>query len=213
MTRDLDPTPADGPAQQRRRDKGLDALRGLAIVLMIVDHVLVAQMYVNGWSSAAEWTRLTVTRLSMPLFMIVSGYFMTRSRPFTVRRLVQIGIAAIYINVLMETVKVGFDPPEILAVWLMVMILAPLMVRFPIELAMLGILQTLYQPIGWPGYEPGNVVAFLCLGILFRERQNTLLRSVGTRLPSWMSAIGRHPLAWYLGHLTVIILVAAAIEY
>ena len=53
------------------RNHGLDSLRGLAIVLMIVDHVA-GILY--GQNIGESWIRF-VTRLSMPLFCLLTGYF------------------------------------------------------------------------------------------------------------------------------------------
>ncbi|MFM8254473.1 MAG: acyltransferase family protein, partial [Actinomycetota bacterium] len=51
----------------------LDAMRGLAILIMIADHIFSALESVGVESNIVEYSRLTATRLSMPLFMIASG--------------------------------------------------------------------------------------------------------------------------------------------
>lgn len=61
-------TPAD-----RGRNAALDSVRGLAIVLMIVDHIAVISFDI---AIATDNIRL-VTRLALPLFAILFGYFLT----------------------------------------------------------------------------------------------------------------------------------------
>ena len=53
------------------RNHCLDSLRGLAILLMIVDHVA---GIIYGQNIGESWIRFA-TRLSMPLFCVLAGYF------------------------------------------------------------------------------------------------------------------------------------------
>ena len=72
-----DPVGSDGGDGSRPRSVALDALRGFAIVLMIVDHV--ADLWLDH-SIRDSWTR-TATRLAMPLFCVLMGYFLRRPPP------------------------------------------------------------------------------------------------------------------------------------
>ena len=61
----------------RTRLHSLDALRGLAIVLMIVDHVCGILLSINiEFAGVRFWTRL-----SMPLFAVLMGYLFDTQRP------------------------------------------------------------------------------------------------------------------------------------
>ena len=52
----------------------IDAIRGLAIALMILDHSLFAIESIGVANNIVEYARLSITRFSMPLFMIASGF-------------------------------------------------------------------------------------------------------------------------------------------
>jgi hypothetical protein len=198
---DLGGPPAPAAATAGRRDAGLDALRGAAIILMIVDHVLVLAMATRGYTEWMALVRMSLTRFSMPLFMIVSGLLLARKGLPSTRRLVQVAMAAIALNLAFLSIDVGFAAPEILAVWLLVLLFYRLIVRYPIEAAVLGILQTMNWPVSWAGYQPGTIMAFLALGVvLSRFPESAVLRS-GDYLPGFCSAIGRRPLSWYTIHL------------
>lgn len=76
------------------RNAALDTLRGLAILLMIVDHV--AWLY---FDQPIQPTSIRfVTRLSMPLFCVLTGYFALRSSDTNWARLGQVLLAAIVVN-------------------------------------------------------------------------------------------------------------------
>lgn len=91
-----DKAPSDGlPAfVTGSRNSNLDALRGLAILLMMVDH------------TAAFWLDMPIeigglrfaTRLSMPLFCVLLGYFLDVSGDLRPKRYLQILIAALAVN-------------------------------------------------------------------------------------------------------------------
>jgi surface polysaccharide O-acyltransferase-like enzyme len=78
------------------RVHSLDALRGLAILLMIIDHVSGILFSVNiEYTSIRFWTRL-----SMPLFAVLMGYFFHSDRPTNYRRVGQIAFACVLVNIL-----------------------------------------------------------------------------------------------------------------
>lgn len=68
---------ATTPATGRGRNAALDSVRGLAIVLMIVDHIAVIWFDI---AIGVDNVRL-VTRLALPLFAILFGFFLVRSSP------------------------------------------------------------------------------------------------------------------------------------
>lgn len=78
------------------REAALDTLRGIAIVLMIVDHA--ADML---WHLAIEPNNLRMlTRLSMPLFCVLVGYFLSGKAKLNPGRMLQIAGAAVLANLI-----------------------------------------------------------------------------------------------------------------
>lgn len=197
-----------------KRDSSLDRLRGLAIFLMIIDHSLLLTMTYETSASWMGWTRKTLTRFSMPLFMLVSGLLIARRGSPSLRRLPLVIVIAIVINVISWT-EVGFGVPEILAVWLLCLPFYPLFVRYPIEVAALGILLTINLPITadwYEGYQPALVLAFLAMGaLLHRTPESPILKS-GNYLPSLFGFIGRRPLLWYAGHLFILAIIGGILS-
>lgn len=78
------------------RNATLDSLRGLAILLMIVDHVAGVFFSIN----IAPDTLRFLTRLSMPLFAILMGFFLARSTKTNWNRLLQLAVASAAMNIL-----------------------------------------------------------------------------------------------------------------
>jgi surface polysaccharide O-acyltransferase-like enzyme len=199
----------------RGRDQALDRLRGLAIVLMIIDHALVVVMANWYWANWEDWTRTTLTRVAMPLFMVVSGLLIARKGRPSLRRIPQVVFAAIVLNEVFYQVNAGFTYPEILAIYILLLPLYPLFVRYPIEVAALGILQFANLPITWDqwqGYQPGEVLAFLALGSLLNRHPNSPVLKAGTYLPRWLGFFGRHPLVIYTAHLLFFVLVGVWLQ-
>jgi hypothetical protein len=53
------------------------------------------------------------------------------------------------------------------------------------------------------GYSPAELLALMLVGAMTLDAGSTLYR-FGCALPGWLGALGRWPLAWYVGHLAVI---------
>lgn len=83
---------ASAPGSQAR-NVALDAVRGLAIILMVVDHIaFVAEV-------AIEPTTIRfVTRLSMPLFAVLMGFFLSQTGTKSWGRLQQLALAAALVS-------------------------------------------------------------------------------------------------------------------
>ena len=187
--------------RSRVRIPALDGLRGIAILLMVFDHLLLLSLEMMPGTDLREFARRSVTRFAMPLFMIVSGFLLDQvSR----RRMGQVVLAAGMVNLTLWLLWPSFALPEILAVWAFLLPVRAFLVRHPVEAAALGLLQAMYLPVHWPGYEPGIVLVFLALGRLWATRpgrEDGLLSQIGTRVPGWVAALGRRPLLLYVGHL------------
>lgn len=86
------------PVQPRPKDSGrnqaFDTLRGLAVVLMIVDHVAGVI-----FEQSIEIGQLRfLTRLSMPLFCVLAGYLVAGKTNVNWSRILQVAGAAILVN-------------------------------------------------------------------------------------------------------------------
>ena len=178
----------------------LDRLRGLAVLLMFLDHGLLLWLTLDPGQDLRGDLRATVTRFSMPLFMVVSGFFLERTSR---RRARMIALVAAGLAPILWFTWPEFSQPEILALWVLGFSLRTVLERFPLETIVLGVLQILHLPVGWPGYEPGLVAVFLAVGVLARHRPESLER-LGRPLPGWFAWFGRRSLLLYCGHLLVI---------
>ena len=178
----------------------LDRLRGIAILLMVLDHALVAA-HTLGYDP--EWvlmTRLTLTRAAMPLFMLISGALWVRQRPRR-RRVVAAFIAGLVVETLLAVLWPEFGLPEIMLLWAGAAALAGVIVRWPIPSLILAYTQWAYWPVAWDGYQPGAVVLFLAVGVLWGRGSGLKDSSLVNLMPGFLGAIGRYPLTWYLAHL------------
>ena len=177
---------------------GLDAARGLAVLVMVLDHVLI----VTGHPDSA--VRATVTRAAMPLFMVVAGALISRLRG---RRLLRTAIAGLALPMFVPWI----DNPNILVLY----VIGTLCVAgcrwalgrtglWLLVIAGLTGLANGYDAIG-TGYPPNAVIALMGVGALLGrthlEQAFSRLLRPGLR---WLAYLGRRPLAVYLGHLVVL---------
>ncbi|MCU1496898.1 MAG: hypothetical protein JWM47_851 [Acidimicrobiales bacterium] len=187
----------------------LDAVRGAAILLMVVDHAL---GFAQTTTLSEPWMhtiRMTVTRLAMPGFMVCSGILLAH-HSVSRRRWTQVAVAAVVVNVAAVYDGMSTFVPDILAVWCLVMLLAVPVRRWPMTMAVLGLLQAVYWRLPFGDYQPGWVLAFVALGVLAeRAGDREVLRPIAVRLPNWIVSVGRYPLRWYTGHLAVLAAVTA----
>lgn len=74
-----DPQPGDQPLPppKRAKDQGIETLRGLAIILMVMGHVISSRPEGGLQVSDDSWYRyfyLTLSPMRMPLFTVISGF-------------------------------------------------------------------------------------------------------------------------------------------
>lgn len=184
------------PSTSNRVD-WIDRLRGLALVLMVLDHVLVQ-------IDPSNPLRYTLTRLSLPLFMAASAAVWTPD--IRTRRLVLLASAATV--ELVASSYLGMPFPGIMLVYLVAVV--PLSLWHEASssaywVAALGLIQALYLPVGWLGYEPGLVLAWWGLGRLGSYQLDRL----GSRLPRCLASVGRWPAQLYAFHLLVLVALVA----
>lgn len=176
----------------RQRVPVLDALRGAAVLLMILDHVLSVTDPVSD-------LRYTLTRLSLPLFCGVAAAIPDRS--WSRRTKVLLAVAVVVEAALNPIIGLGEPGPVLLIVGALLVVTWGRKRDAVMIVGALGLLQSLYQPLGWTGYEPGLVVAWCALG---GQAVRELCRSGRVpRVPA-LERVGRHAVAWYVGHLVVL---------
>lgn len=213
---------------ERSRLSGLDRLRGIAIVAMVVDHVCAFAVAMFDLGDVERWlwlNRWTNTRVAMPLFMLCTGALLALKVPSR-RRLLEVAAAAVVVNYGVIVTAPGIHAPDILATWTLVMLGARWIRRWPWQTAVLGAVAASTWP--WPigGYHPGYVAALIALGVLVAswapfyvdERGAQVghwgpdLDHIGQSAPKWMEPIGRHPLSIYLAHIAVLCALAVLVR-
>lgn len=170
------------------RHVGIDRIRGLAIAIMIFDHlVLVFQ--------GPQIIRETITRTAMPLFFLLGGYMLHRFS----WRIPVIGVTGI----LLPMVVPFIDDPNVLFYYAL---FAPAIIygrKYPV--LMLGIVAFALTYganyyVGQPTrlmYHPVFVLALMAAGTMIPRR----FADYGNRLPGFLTMIGQHPLSIYVGHV------------
>ena len=169
-----------------------DQLRGVALLLMVLDHCLAA--IGDPWTLAL---RYTLTRAALPLFMVVSGHLaQNRSLP-SPKRLAQLVVAAAAALLLVARLPY-MASVDVLAVYLVALVPWPLVRRWP--LAAIGVALTLIGtfPMLWDGYHPGLLVALMALGAVIPLE---VITKCGGLLPTWLAPLGRWPLTIYVLHI------------
>lgn len=186
-------------------------MRGLAIVVMIVDHILSALESTGMSNALVEYSRLSVTRFSMPLFMIASG-IVWGLYGLRFKRWLQVLAWAIALNAMTRLLWPDFNFPEILLVWAALAIFWRIIIRFPIITMIVAYTQMTYWQIPWQGFQPGELAIFLGAGVLLSKFPLDWLwreRRVG-KLIEPLALVGRYPLTIYGGHLALLALIVAA---
>jgi uncharacterized membrane protein len=186
-------------------------MRGAAIILMVIDHSLAALESTGMFNIIVEYSRLSITRVSMPLFMIASGIVWTLYG-LRLKRWLQVLAMAVALNAMTRILWPDFNFPEILFIWALLATLWRLIRRFPILIMIIGFVQNTYWQIYWQGYQPGELAIFLAAGVLIARAPIDRIWQTHrlTKLISLLATVGRHPLSIYGIHLTILAIAVAA---
>lgn len=180
---------------RRTRDTVIDKARGLAILLMIVDHVCIV-------ANHGYWLRHTITRLAMPLFFVISGHLVKRIS----WRTFAIGIVGLAIPQL-----VYFSGNINVLTWYSVGAIVVYFARkyppalYGVTWITLTISANFYFSGQWSGptsYWSPALIALMTLGATVPR--DIFHQIPFWRLPEWVSKIGKYPLSIYVGHLLIL---------
>ena len=179
------------------RTRSLDILRGIAIALMVLDHVCV----VTGEGGIF---RLTITRLSMPLFFLISGHLLSR---IDWKRLVIVGIIGACLPYYVTFIEV----PNVLFLYAL---FAPLIVwqkNKPRGLAVITAFGLGMYANGFGliigAYAPFALLGLMALGRLMSRDLWIIQRWEGERVSRFVTPftlLGKYPLSIYVGHLIIL---------
>lgn len=182
----------------------MDWLRGLAVILMVVDHAAALLMPYLGQQSAGWATlwlvRHTLTRAALPLFLGVAGYLWASRLPRP-GRLAAVLAAAVVCDGLGTIL--GFPWPDVLWLYCLGAAGASVVVRWPVQIAAAALVAWATFPLPGLNYHPGQVVGLLALGVLAARVYPEPLTADRS---SWLCVVGRRPLTWYVVHLAVLAL-------
>lgn len=189
------------------RDAALDKVRGLAVVLLLLDHVLVPlQASGRPWL----WYLRLLTRPSLPLFMMVSGVLLWRreSPGWIARQFWRVAPWATLATPVGWLVP-GFDWLDPLAVYLLALGVVAVCWRARRVALVACVLAAL--DLRWPvhSYSPWELAAWLLLGAEFA----CLSWSWASSLPVWLGAVGRRSLWWYVGELVCVAIGCVCLRY
>jgi uncharacterized membrane protein len=194
--------------QSKNRNSNIDLIRGFAIILMIFDHALLAYSSIYGNNDFIYLFRITLTRFSMPLFMIISGTVLILYG-LKIKRWLSVFIIALVLNIITINLWEDFNSPEILLVWCFVVIFYKIYLKFPIIVLILGYIQTQFFQItfyDYSGYQPGDIIIFLIVGIFASKYITGVKFPILSKLSiiHFISFIGSKPLTIYFSHLLLL---------
>lgn len=168
---------------------GLDAFRGLAILLMIGDHLSLF-LGLDGY-------RMTLGRLAMPMFFLLAGHLAGRLR-WRHAWIALLGVA-------LPLAAPWVDSPNVLVWWALgsCVLVAARRLGVPALLIVavgLTVGANGWELVGGHTYEPAALVGLMALGSVWPRHWFTWAAAA----PGWVAAVGRHPVAWYVGHVLLL---------
>lgn len=208
MTR-VQPEPVAVAAPRMRLDH-LDAVRGLAILVMFADHFAVVTQMLTGHSDLLHSFRLTVGRAAMPLFFILAGYL---ARKLRTRHLAIGGI-----GLALPFAVPWIDSPNVLVWWAVGCAVLAMFREFrwsPVLLVVVGLV--FGANVGYSGlafgtssFEPMCLLGLMGLGAMLRPTAWWWAYHLPAR-PA-LAFLGRFPVWLYVGHLLVLQVVVEVVR-
>lgn len=190
-------TAVEAPAAVRVRSVGVDRVRGLAVLLMVLEHV-------TGVVLGVSVVHDTVGRLAMPLFMLTAGAVFVRLRARHAW-IFAVGIA-------LAVVVPWAGDPSILVQYVFGVVVLAVARSADLPLWVVLALCATVAANGWDleahGYGWGGVYALVVLGAMV----GTSAFAWGERLPVWVGWLGRHPFGLYVGHLLLLQLLVIGVN-
>lgn len=173
------------------RSAGLDALRGVAILAMTVDHLAL-------FLDVPE-LRVTVGRVAMPLFFVLGGH-LARRLSWRLLLVPVVGLA-------LEVVAPWSGAGSLLVTFAAGAVFVVLARRHPPILAVVAAAGIALGANGYAellgsAYDPRCLVALMALGALLDRRILEGLRWT----PAPLVLLGRFPLTFYAGHVLLLTL-------
>jgi uncharacterized membrane protein YcfT len=179
------------------RNRGLDALRGLAVLLMVLDHAALV------FDLPAE-LRTTLGRCAMPLFFVLGGHL---ARRLSWRRYAELVVVGTLLQGLVPWSGAG----PLLLCFVLGHVVVVTLRRHQLVLALLvGFGLTLgangyaYLHAGGTAYDPRLLVALMAFGALLPRELLSLLDRLPARAARPLALVGRYPLSVYAGHLALL---------
>lgn len=163
----------------------LDRLRGLAILLMIADHLAIVV--------GTPIVRVTAGRLAIPIFFVIAGHLAGHRLSW---RHLQIGALGLVLPLVVSFV----DSPNVLLWWALGCVVLYGWQRLHWPVWGLIVLALTLGANGWvvtPGdrsYNPLDLLGLMALG----RGMGPELFTFGRRLPAWVGSLGRCPIRWYV---------------
>ena len=196
---------AETTGPNARRNSFLDTLRGFAILLMIVDHVADILLDISLRDSNLR----LATRLAMPLFCVLMGYFLRTESRFQFRRLMQIAAAAFAANLV-------FYPRYGVLEILCSLIVAVSLFKATGErftLFVFAILLYPWDPLrGWVDFPVTIVVSFVAQGLILNRYGIAIATASAAMLASgsawmlWLEPYGvNHKLCLFILPATLLV--------
>lgn len=190
------------------RNQSIDSLRGFAVVLMMLDHFFV--VFAPDFGPG----RLTITRLAMPIFVVLFAALQAdrfgSGRVHVVQhkryeRLLQLLVAGTLCSVI--GLFLGMGQPDILLYFAAGYLVFPWLRLWAIPLAII-------QPFTWPvqgmGYQPGAIYALMAIGAAMSSQYLEMANAF--RPGRGLSWLGRNALSVYVGHFVILLLLACAVH-